>query len=152
MLFAVGNAALGKKIAITVSLSIILILNSKNMKIWTFTYGCFFVLSAIHVESMVLPFTEAKADIKWQCFSVLLIPFINRQKLNKMLFKSSVFGSFFPLILWFQQSCVLPSSAEFTIFRHGCQCLKVQGLSRYVWSLTRPIPIPVLVHVKNTWT
>lgn len=57
MLFAVGNAALGKKIAITVSLSIILILNSKNVKIWTLTYGWLFVLSAIHVESMVLPFT-----------------------------------------------------------------------------------------------
>lgn len=69
------------------------------MKIWTFIYGWFFAVSAIHIESMVLSFTWPKVDIKWLCFSILLIPFINRQKLNKKLLKSSEFDYFFSHII-----------------------------------------------------
>lgn len=75
--------------------------------------------------------------------------------INTKLFKSSEFGYclflvFFFFILWFQQSHALPNSDKYIICSHGCQCLNLQGLRRYVWSLTRPIPIPVLVHVKKT--
>lgn len=79
MLFTVGNAKLEKKIANTISLTMMLTLCALYLRL-------VLCLECNSYWKYYPVLYSAKVNIKWQRFSVLFVSFINRQKLNKMLF------------------------------------------------------------------
>lgn len=92
MLFAAGNAVLGRKVANITSFTVMLTL-------WAFACGLFFVFSIIHIE------------LKWQCFSVLFTSLMNRlKKKKKVVLKIQISSTSFSCCgssvlhsIWFRQ-------------------------------------------------
>lgn len=112
MLFAAGNAVLGRKVANITSFTVMLTL-------WAFACGLFFVFSIIHIE------------LKWQCFSVLFTSLMNRLKKKKKLFWKFRFHLLHSHVV-VHQSYILSDSGKCIFFIKGCQCPKVPDLSRHV--------------------